>query len=133
MENWDEVDNTLPLFSLEGHNKQAKCTDVYDGDTVKLVFRFGMGLYRWNCRIAGIDTPEIRGSSDNEKKLAYEAKQKVVDMILNKVVYVSCGKFDKYGRLLVGISTLEGEEVSEELIKYGLAHEYDGGTKKKWD
>ena len=37
--NWDDVDNTCPLFSLAGQEHNAKVVDVYDGDSIKIVIK----------------------------------------------------------------------------------------------
>ena len=49
----------------------------------------------------------------------------------NQLVYLKCGKFDKYGRLL-GYVYIEDdtESVNEMMIKNNHAYEYHGGTKK---
>ena len=65
---WANLDNTVELFSLEGQEHLAKVVDVYDGDTIKCVFPIHNKLYRWNCRLSGVDTPEIRTRCSIEKK-----------------------------------------------------------------
>ena len=60
----------------------------------------------------------------------YFVKEKLLERIMNKVVDVQCGEFDKYGRLLVEI--VDTENISDWLIKNKYAFEYDGGTKKDW-
>ena len=59
---WSKIDNKVKQFSLSGKKYIGKCVDVYDGDTIKVVFAVdGMDdVYRWNCRINRVDTPEIR-------------------------------------------------------------------------
>ena len=47
------------------------------------------------------------------------------------MLYVQCGKFDKYGRLLIDIE-IEGGTISKWLIDNDYAFAYDGGTKKSW-
>lgn len=102
MTDWDSVDNRVPLFSLEGRAFDGKVVDVYDGDTVKICFPIFGEMFRWNCRIQGVDTPEKN-----------EARDALRSLVLNRVVTVVCGDFDKYGRLLVDISTKEQVNVSK--------------------
>ncbi len=48
---------------------------------------------------------------------------------------VTCGDFDKYGRLLVEIMIEEDEKlnnISDWLIENEYAFSYNGGTKKIW-
>ena len=129
---WSSVtyDNT-PEFSLKGFNFNAKVLSVYDGDTVKVAFPFNGVMYRWNCRLEGVDTPELRTTNLKEKQFGYEVRDLLRAKILDKVVYVKCGEFDKYGRLLIYIS-LDGEQINQWLIDNEYAFSYDGGTKKEW-
>ena len=46
----------------------------------------------------------------------------------NKIVHVKCGKFDKYGRLLVYI-TIDNININNHLVEKGYAYKYKGGTK----
>jgi endonuclease YncB( thermonuclease family) len=66
---WANVDNNVELFSLEGQEHLAKVVDVYDGDTIKCVFPIHNTLYRWNCRLSGVDTPELRTRCSIEKNM----------------------------------------------------------------
>ena len=141
--NWDLVDNKIKTFSLEGEIKKGKCVNVYDGDTIKVVFPIHDKLYRWNCRLSGVDTPEIRTKNKEEKKMGYKVRDKLREKILNKMIYVKCGEFDKYGRLLaeiyleneyqVGGSSMEtNTSINKWLINNKYAFKYDGGKKKGW-
>ena len=131
--NWDEITEKVPEFSLENEIKKAKVVSVYDGDTIKVVFPILNKLYKWNCRITGVDTPELRTRDELEKKFGYEVRDKLREKILDKIVTVKCGEFDKYGRLLVDIyCDNETRSISNWLIENKYAFAYDGGTKQKW-
>ncbi len=45
------------VFSLNGHKTHAKVVNVYDGDTIHVVFKYFDTYYKWICRIAHVDTP----------------------------------------------------------------------------
>jgi endonuclease YncB( thermonuclease family) len=120
-----------PLFTLQGLETRAKCTKCYDADTVHLVFPYGDKLHRWTCRLLGIDSAEIRTTDLKEKEHATRARDYVRARILDKVVTVTCGKFDKYGRLLVTIY-YEGVNLNEHLVAEGFAYEYTGKTKRQF-
>ena len=120
-------------FGFDGEVKIAKVVSVYDGDTIKVVFPFLRKLYKFNCRISGVDTPEIRTRDKKEKEYGIKARDELRKKILNKVVKLKCGEFDKYGRLLVDIELSEEETIKNWLINNNYAFEYDGGTKKKWN
>jgi micrococcal nuclease len=121
---WDTTDT----ISFDGHVLRAKVVSVYDGDSVKVTFPFRGKMFRWTCRIKGVDTPEIRTKDPFAKAKGFVARDALTAKILNKQVVIKCGKFDKYGRLLVDIAT-DGVSITDWLISnnYGVA--YDGGTK----
>ena len=133
------ADKNTPVFTLEGDMKLCKVVDIYDGDTIKVVFMDNNRINKWNIRMEGYDSPEMRPSRklenrDEIKKKAIEAKNYLKSLIMNEnqLVYLKCGKFDKYGRLLgyVYIKEDDTESVNEMMIKNNHAYEYHGGTKK---
>lgn len=124
------LDATTPIFSLDGMNFQAKIVDVHDGDTVKAVFKVFDKYYKWNCRIAHVDTPELRTDDPAEKARGLFVRDRLREQILNKIVTLHCLKFDKYGRLLVEINN--GQNIHEWLIQNKYANPYEGKTKIKY-
>ena len=116
---------------------KAKVISVYDGDTVKCVFpiKGSDKLYKWNCRLSGVDTPELRTRNKKEKELGYKVRDNLREKILNKVVTLKCGKFDKYGRLLIEITNYCEDDkctINEWLVNNNYAFKYDGGKKTSW-
>lgn len=124
---------STPLFSLKGMKTMAKIVKVYDGDTVHAVFELFGKWHRWVCRIAHVDTPELRTKDDAEKKRGYEVKSKVSELLLDKIFMIECCEFDKYGRLLIELTLSSGEKLHNWLISNQYAKKYEGGTKEKWD
>jgi len=144
-----------PLFTLCGTSGWCRVVSVYDGDTMKCVIPVFGGYYKFNTRISGIDTCEIRSKTEENKTLALRARDRLItlitggkitststdflskseiDKIFDKDVYlvwIDCGKFDKYGRILVDIKINcdDAETVSDILIREGLAYRYSGDTK----
>tara|TARA_B110000483_G_scaffold234757_1_gene305289 strand:+ start:172 stop:552 length:381 start_codon:yes stop_codon:yes gene_type:complete len=112
-------------FSLEGIVVQAMVTKVYDGDTVHAVFASDEGgeYHRWSCRLLGVNTPELRSSDLQEKRMAQLARDALAERILGKEVRLHVGKFEKYGRLLITIYLGE-ENLNEWLVREGHAVEY---------
>ena len=142
---WDKVDNTIDKLSFKGETITGKCVNVYDGDTVKIVFPINNKLYKWNCRLSGVDTPELRTKNLKEKKLGYKVRDELRTKILNKMVLIKCDNFDKYGRLLVDIYLKEpiqfggsnenknsNMSINSWLVENKYAFKYDGGTKQSW-
>ena len=117
----------------------AKVVEVYDGDTVTVVFFCGLRRLKQKVRIYGLDTPEIKplkslANRDDEIKRAKAARDFLKDMILNKVVFLDARGKEKYGRLLcsvhikVGCSLLNIEKM---MIENGHGVAYFGGKKNK--
>jgi len=121
----DTVEFTFPI---EG----GRVIKVYDGDTItiasKLPFK-DSPLYRLSVRLYGIDTPEIKGKSEDEKTTAKITRDALAALILNKVVILKNIQTEKYGRILADVYL--GEiHINEWLLKEKYAVKYDGGTKK---
>ena len=149
-------DCNVPEFSLNGLSCWGKIVYVYDGDTVHIVINFNNSLTKFNCRLYGIDTKEMKSTNPADKELAIKArdfllsKLNVTNYLNNtstkntknnirdlcsesrKLVWVNCLEFDKYGRLLVEIKDTPTSEKSygQELIDLGLAVPYFGGHKE---
>ena len=135
MVNWDEVNDKTKIFSFEGRKCIGKVVKVYDGDTVHIVFSLTDNepdrLYKWNCRLINVDTPELRTKNIKEKEFGKQVRDFLKEKILNKIVTIECSDFDKYGRLLVEIF-IDNENINNWLIENGYAKKYTGGKKNKW-
>ena len=129
-----------PLFSLDGQDHIAKCVKCFDGDSIHIVLFIHGAYKRFKCRMNGIDTPSLYAVNPKEKQHAREAKEFLSKHILDKLVYVHCGEFDKYGRLLVDVypyhkDTFESKHaqfensMNQALINHGYAQAYNGDKK----
>lgn len=127
------IENTSK-FSLIGSSCYVRVIDVYDGDTITIIFQFANNFYHKKCRIHGIDTPEIRTKNIEEKKAGYEAKEFLKKMILGKILWANFSKEDKYGRLLARLSYEKDskETIDQIMIKNGHGYVYEGGKKQKF-
>jgi micrococcal nuclease len=105
---------------------------VYDGDTItvasKLPFE-GSPLYRFSVRLNGIDAPEIKSTSADEKNAAVEVRNILTERLLNKTVFLKNIQHEKYGRILADVY-LDDVCINDWLLQERLAVKYDGGTKK---
>ena len=110
---------------------------VYDGDTFTIASKMPIEnspLYRFPVRLKGIDAPEIKSHSDDEKVMAHEARDALSKMILHKKVTLKNIRNEKYGRILADVY-LDNFYINEWLLKEHYAVPYDGGTKnspKSW-
>lgn len=116
-------------FPIEG----GYVIKVYDGDTITIASKLPYAespLYRFQVRLNGIDTPELKGKnvSTEEKEMAKKARTFVERLILNKYVVLKNVKNEKYGRILADVY-IGDDCVNELLLINGLAVKYDGKTK----
>ena len=119
----DTVEFVVPIT-------KGKVIKVYDGDTITVASRIApeSPIYRFQVRMNGIDTPEIKGGSMHEKELAIKARNELSKMIMGKMVYLKNNKTEKYGRVLSDVY-LNDLHINQWLLDNKYAVEYSGGTK----
>ena len=83
---------------------------ISDGDTIEVLHE---GKAE-KIRLYGIDCPE------DHQDFSHKAKQFTSDMVFGKTVDVKKMDTDRYGRT-VGIVSIGGKTVNEELLKSGMA------------
>ena len=122
------------FMTLEGNKYTAKIVYIYDGDTIHCVFKEFGKLYKWNCRIMNVDTPELRTKNLKEKEMGYKVRDILHEKLLEKIVTIHTYEFDKYGRLLIDVELPDENNklLSTWLIENKYAYEYHGGTKQSW-
>jgi micrococcal nuclease len=108
---------------------------VYDGDTFKAMIAGWPPLVgdSISVRIAGINTPEVRGTRGRERTLAYKARLFTQNRLQRAhTVTLRNMRRDKYFRILADVYA-DSLDLGAELIRVGLAREYDGkGPKPRW-
>jgi len=105
----------------------------YDGDTLTVNIPGVPDIIgdAMSIRVAGIDTPEMRGKCDKEKMLAEAAKEEVHIIVRDyPVVTLNNMRRDKYFRILADVETIKGD-LATILLDKGLAIRYNGGTKEQ--
>ena len=153
-EDWKQHGGDTPFFSLSGKECWGRVVQIYDGDTMKIVIKLFDGYYKFNCRLNGIDTCEIKSKEPENKLKAIKARNRVLQLVnkhepiqldkaftkkeldayLDKhvcLVWMKCCEFDKYGRLLVHVyeNDKSPQSISDILLAEKLAYTYNGGTK----
>lgn len=123
---WDDtVEFTFPIYG-------GRVIKVYDGDTITIASKLPFvesPLYRLSVRLNGIDTPEIKGKTEDEKTAAKQVRDVLSNMILNKYITLANVQTEKYGRILADVYI--GElHINEWLVSERYAVKYDGGAKK---
>lgn len=104
---------------------------VYDGDTFKINLNCSVAVYceKVPVRVLGVDTPEIKGKTAKEKRLAQKAKAFTKNFLAQRPVSLTDCSRDKYFRLLCNVTNGQGQNLAQELIKRDLGYEYWGGKK----
>jgi endonuclease YncB( thermonuclease family) len=123
---WNDTTPFIPDIS-EGY-----VIKVYDGDTITIAQRLPYQkspLYRFSVRLAGIDSPEIKGKTDEEKSAAKISQKVLEKLVLNKNITIKNVKTEKYGRLLADVY-LGDIHINRWMLDNNYAIPYDGGTKK---
>lgn len=112
---------------------QAVYHTCYDGDTCMMSLPGIHPLFGDHIpvRLAGIDTPEMKGQCEREKQLARQARD-LIRAALGQAGAITLRKAsrDKYFRIDARVLA-DGQDLSEILLAQGLAVPYDGGTKTK--
>ena len=123
--------------------KPDRAKPCYDGDTLYLWVDLGFDSWRYDkFRLLGVDTPELRGCSEEEKAYGYEAKAYVTAVLESQRngALIKSHKDTKYG---YGADVLVEHDdlawplpkptlLSELIITNGHGVPYNGGTKLPW-
>jgi endonuclease YncB( thermonuclease family) len=113
---------------------KAMYVRTIDGDT------FVCNISNWpdiigqriSVRLAGIDTPEKHDKHEAVRKLSRKAAEYTRTRLENaKTIELRNVRRGKYFRLLADVY-VDGDNLSEELIKHGYAKPYNGGRKPQW-
>lgn len=114
---------------LNGVSTMAIVVSIHDGDTLHVHAPVGEagGVYDVTCRLAGIDSPELK---DQER--GHKAKHMLEELVAETGGNLFCkfGPKDKYGRIT---ATLFGDmskpSLNQRMIDTGHAVEYHGGKR----
>ena len=108
---------------------------VYDGDTFKVDLEGVHPLFGDNVsiRINGIDTPEIRGETDEVEALGRKARDFVETTLMGATqIELRNLQRGKYFRILADVY-VNGQLLADALKEKGFAKDYDGeGPKPTW-
>ena len=114
-------------------NYEAYCERVVDGDSIKFVVDLGFAVSkRVDVRLFGVDTPEMRGGTDETKAAAQLAKARVEELVPpGTKVFLRSVELDKFGRSLGVVITGEGEVINDILVEEHLGVVYGGENKEE--
>ena len=112
----------------------GKVIKVYDGDTITIAARLpyiNAPISRFSVRLSGIDSPELRTHNPTEKVAAILSRDKLHELIFDKMVTLQNVSLEKYGRILADIY-IGQLHVNQWLLDNHYAIEYDGGKKTEF-
>jgi endonuclease YncB( thermonuclease family) len=130
--------NNTPRFNFIGKTFNAKCVKVYDGDSITVVFMVYGEYYKFSIRMYGYDSPEIHSKNTDadikkqEQKWAHMSKEVLSNMIMDKIITLTCKDYDKYGRI-VGVVDINNININDYMLSKGYCRVYGGGRKHVWD
>lgn len=112
----------------------ARVLAVIDGDTLVVKARIWLGqAVETRVRLADIDTPALRADCDSARLLAVRARDLVIRLAGDGEVTLYDVRLGKYaGRVIARVVTADGSDLGTALLAAGLAHDYDGGRKRRW-
>lgn len=111
----------------------AQVLTVTDGDTFRARIEVWTGVEVVTAvRVAGIDTPELRGKCPAEKSAALKAKARLGELLAAGPVTVTAVMNDKYAGRVDALVMVNGVRVADTLIAEGLARVYSGGPRAGW-
>lgn len=105
---------------------KAYVVNVYDGDTITVVYKYRGKPFCSKIRLNGINAPEIKTRDQEEKKNGMESRDYLKSLVLNKYVYIHvCGP-DKYYRLDADVYLRKNDKtsVNQAMIQQGYAVTY---------
>ena len=130
--------NVAPANDCEHTATSFRCVTYvrnYDADTITVNIPAVPAVIgkEISIRVAGIDTAEMRGGTPCTKEAAKRAKDWVATK-LNAAQRIDLVDVErgKYFRLVARV-IVDGIDLSQELLRHGLAVPYDGGTKAVTD
>jgi micrococcal nuclease len=111
-----------------------RIVSVYDGDTFRVHIPEYPELFQnMPVRIAGMDTPEIRGTTGCLQDKAQKAKAYLAKRLKQATtIELANPSIEKYGRILATV-LIDGKNIATEMINAGLAVQYDGKAKPVWN
>ena len=141
--------SSTPCFDLDGRRAIVRVVSVYDGDTLQFVLPMdgdGQKAWRFSARLLGIDACEMRDSDPALRERAVAARDRLVQLVGGSydcpssletakdidrfldqnvcLIHATCGKMDKYGRVLLVVHTPDGRDVAQTLLEEGHAVPY---------
>lgn len=124
-------------IAIASDDMRARAALIYviDGDTFRAHIQGVQSPNRlgYRIRVAGIDTPEIKGQCAYEKRLAQKAKE-AARTLLTKTQQIELTNLRAgyYEKRIVADVWVDGVNLADELIRQGLGRRYIWGKRRGW-
>ena len=127
---YEECERYLPLRDGD----VVFCPSVHDGDSFRICFIDHHGnKVKLMGRLSGVDTAELRGSSEKEKSLALRAKKRLEDAVADEFITIRNPGVEKFGRPLCDVEVGEIKSVTDYMLADPeICVPYSGGKKQSW-
>lgn len=115
------------------HEARCKVLKVYDGDTITVALPLDNGIFKIRCRCARYNSAEMKSGDQGEIDKAVESRDFLSQIILDKIIIVEFGKYDKWGRPLIEMFS-PGRDINynDLMLKRGYGMPYKGRGEKKF-
>ena len=105
---------------------------VVDGDTFKAKVEVWPNVQvTTSIRLAGVDTPELRGKCPEEIAAAKAAQARLGSLLAGQII-VSKIKLDKYASRVDAYVVVNDIPIADRLVSEGFARYYTSGPRKGW-
>jgi endonuclease YncB( thermonuclease family) len=131
--------STLEKFSFNNFVTKCKVVDVYDGDTLTIVFYHNDQPIKDSFRMYGYDSPEMKPlKTMQNRELHVQAakitKNKLINLTKDKILWVKFCHEEKYGRLMGKLYFQEPiddtiKSINDFMIENGYGKSYKGEQK----
>lgn len=110
----------------------ATLLSVTDGDTFQARVEVWPAVHITTAvRLAGIDTPELRGKCAAERTAAQAARKRLAELLQGEVVIYKVQP-DKYAGRIDAAVLVAGQDIAATLVSEGHARPYTGGARAGW-
>jgi len=135
--------SNLKKFTYDGKITKCKVVDVYDGDTVTIVFYDNNRPIKDSFRMFGYDAPEIKPLKTTPNReihisAAKRSKQELQNLTKDKILWVKFCSEEKYGRLMgylyfdSPMNNSSAMSINNHMMEHGFGKTYNGEKKHEF-
>ena len=123
-----------PCIATAQTSVTAQVTKLIDGDTFSVKAEIWPDItYSGKIRVLGVDTPELNGKCNQEKKLAIAARDFVENLLADRTVTLTEMQDGFYsGRVLARVQLASGQNLASLLIRRGYGRPWKKGERINW-